>query len=136
MTDPNQTSAQVESEAAHPSFLQQLRAADQHALWKLGLRVAVCIFNILGIGCAAWIAGPAYRNPTGREEGAYGDEAGAVVVAPYLLIVVSASLIYCLICILIPVLRRTTHRPVHPGVLVGLDLVAWFSFRRFRNVAS
>ena len=37
------------------------------------------------------------------------------------------SLIFCLVCILVPLLRRS-HRPVHPGVAVGLDLVLWLAF--------
>jgi hypothetical protein len=37
------------------SFLQQVRGGEQHWAWKFSFRVAICIFDIVGIGCAAWL---------------------------------------------------------------------------------
>lgn len=38
-----------------PSFLQQLHAGERHWAWKFSFRVVICILDIVGIGCAAWL---------------------------------------------------------------------------------
>ena len=42
--------------AQDPSYFQKLRNGEQHWAWKNGFRVAICVFDIVGIGCAGWLA--------------------------------------------------------------------------------
>ncbi len=37
------------------SYPQKLIAGEQHWAWKFSFRVAICILDIVGIGCAAWL---------------------------------------------------------------------------------
>ena len=38
------------------SFLQRVREGEQHWAWKFSFRVAICVLDVVGIGCAAWLA--------------------------------------------------------------------------------
>ena len=38
------------------TYLQKLHAGEQHWAWKFSFRVAICVLDIVGIGCAAWLA--------------------------------------------------------------------------------
>jgi hypothetical protein len=46
---------QVTSTTDSRSYLQKLREGEQHWAWKFSFRVAICILDIVGIGCAAWL---------------------------------------------------------------------------------
>jgi hypothetical protein len=37
------------------TYLQKLHAGEQHWAWKFSFRVAICVLDIVGIGCAAWL---------------------------------------------------------------------------------
>lgn len=44
-------------------YLQKLREGEQHWAWKFGFRAAICVLDVVGIGCAAWLA-QHYANPS------------------------------------------------------------------------
>lgn len=46
---------QITSTSDSRSFLQKLREGEQHWAWKFSFRVAICVLDIVGIGCAAWL---------------------------------------------------------------------------------
>jgi len=39
---------------AEQSYFQRVKQGEHLAVWKLPLRVLVCILDIIGIGCAGW----------------------------------------------------------------------------------
>ena len=45
------------------SYLQKLKAGEQHWAWKFSFRVAICIIDVVGIGCAAWLIQSSTQRP-------------------------------------------------------------------------
>ncbi|KAK3704887.1 hypothetical protein LTR37_013578 [Vermiconidia calcicola] len=116
------------AEAQSTTFVQKLRDGEQHWAWKMAIRFTMCIGAIVGIGCVAWLAsetssslqtGYGFYPLTGYIE--------RTIMVPGALAALSVSFIWCLICIIIPLLRRD-HHPVHPGAIVGIDLIIWLGF--------
>lgn len=112
----------ADGEAARPSFLQRVQAGDEHALWKLGIRACILAFDIIGIGCTAWLLS-SLLGPSGVGSIYY--DTGAYII--WGLIPLGLSLIWCTIVLLAQILRKAKE-PVHPGIPVGLDLVLWLAF--------
>lgn len=113
----------ADEEAANQTYFARLKAGEQHVFWKLGFRVAIIILDIIAIGTAAYILTQALSFRANPYTGFFsGPE-----VAPGTLIVAPISLIFCLVCILVLLLRRPP-RPAHPGIAVGCDLVLWLAF--------
>ncbi|KAF2661575.1 hypothetical protein K491DRAFT_561286, partial [Lophiostoma macrostomum CBS 122681] len=117
----NDAATETSPEASPPqTFVQKLKAGEQHCLWKLGLRAFTVIAAIIGIGCMAWgLSTP----PRGDYRWSMDDPwslMGSVITF-------GITAIWCTVCVLVVLLRRT-HRPVHPGVAVGIDLVLWLAY--------
>lgn len=112
----------ADAEAAPPSFLQRVQAGDQHALWKLGIRAFILVFDIIGIGCIGWLLS-SLISPSGVGSIYY--DTGAFLV--WGLIPLGLSFIWSTIVLLVQILSKAKN-PVHPGIIVGLDLVLWLAF--------
>lgn len=106
-----------------PTYLQRLKSGEQHVLWKLSLRLAIIILNLIAIGTAAWTLAQALPFNVNPYIGYF----DGPTVAPWILIVACISLLWCLVCILVVLLRRPP-RPAHPGIAVGVDLILWLAF--------
>ncbi|CAK7271332.1 hypothetical protein SEPCBS57363_004565 [Sporothrix epigloea] len=103
------------------TFMQRMAGSDEHWQWKLSLRVILIILDIVAIGAVAAIAA---QSSNSSFSWFYYDGTG---VMPYVLIPLIVSLIWCLIVVLVLLLRRPP-RAVHPGIAVGIDLVLWLAF--------
>jgi hypothetical protein len=117
----NDAATETSPEASPPqTFLQKLKAGEEHGLWKLGLRAFTVIAAIIGVGCMAWALSTPARGDYVWEM----DDPWSLLAT---VITFGITAIWCTICVLI-VLLRSTHRPVHPGVAVGIDLVLWLAY--------
>lgn len=105
------------------TYLQRVKQGEQHALWKLALRTVCCVLDIIAIGAAAWTLANALKVRSNPYIGYFsGPE-----VSPWVLLVSGLSFIFCLVCVLILLLRRPP-KAAHPGMAVGCDLVLWLAF--------
>ncbi|CAK7274919.1 hypothetical protein SEPCBS119000_006420 [Sporothrix epigloea] len=100
------------------TFMQRMASSDEHWQWKLSLRVVLIVLDIIAIGAVAAIAA---QSSNVNFSWFYDDGVG---VMPYVLIPLVLSLVWCLIVVLVLLLRRPP-RAVHPGIAVGVDLVLW-----------
>lgn len=105
------------------TYIQRLKAGEQHVFWKLGFRVVICVLDIIAIGTSAWIL----TNALGFRANPYMGYFSGPTVSPWVLIVCSVSFIFCLVMILVLLLRKPP-KPAHPGIAVGCDLVLWLAF--------
>ncbi|OAA66984.1 hypothetical protein SPI_01560 [Niveomyces insectorum RCEF 264] len=103
------------------AFSERLSASDKGWQWKQGLRIILCITDLIGIGVVAG----SMHDPFTYSDTNYADTNSFVL--PFCLITFGLSFIWCLTVILVQAFRRPP-RPVHPGVAVGLDLVLWLAF--------
>ncbi|KAF2702944.1 hypothetical protein K504DRAFT_189315 [Pleomassaria siparia CBS 279.74] len=102
-------------------YREKLDAGEENWKWKLGLRVALVVVVIIGTGC---VGGAMVQIVQPSES--YWMSYDLWLLWPAL-ITFGVSFIWCLICILVLLLRRPP-RPVHPGVAVGMDLVLWMGY--------
>lgn len=105
------------------TYLHRLKQGEQHVFWKLSLRFAIIVLDIIAIGAAAWILANALKFHANPYIGFF---TGASI-SPYIFLVSGLSLVFCLVCILVLLLRRPP-KPAHPGIAVGCDLVLWLAF--------
>jgi hypothetical protein len=103
----------------HLSFNEKLNAGDRYWKFKFGLMGILIITGLIGIGCFAWII----TTIPGGMNSYYGYDSFWSLWPSF--ITFSISIIWCLICMLIFVLRKRT---VHPGVRVTMDLLLWLGF--------
>jgi hypothetical protein len=103
----------------HLSFNEKLNAGDRYWKFKFGLMAILIITGLIGIGCFAWIV----TTIPGGTNSYYGYDSFWALWPSF--ITFSVSIIWCLICMLIFVLRKRT---VHPGVRVTMDLLLWLGF--------
>ena len=115
--------AEEEAPRNGQSYLQRLKQGEQHVFWKLSLRTVIIIFDIICMGCSAWLLANALQFNANPYMGYFsGPE-----VSPWALVVCGLSFIFCLVCILVLLLRKPP-RPAHPGIAVGCDLILWLAF--------
>jgi hypothetical protein len=127
------------------SFVGRLKHADEHWAWKLGIRVCICVVDVVGIGCVAGVVSNRLHLTTNPYLGYLVDKETSpfalAVVCPfslsfinceyrssanYIQIQLAISFVWSLVAILVRLLRQPP-RPVHPGVIVGVDLVLWLT---------
>jgi hypothetical protein len=99
----------------------KLNTADRYWKFKAALQTIAIIIGFIGIGTLGWICSTGPRNNLG-----YGyDEYDSYFPLWSTLITFSISIVWCLTCILVFVLRK---RSVHPGLRVALELLLWLGF--------
>ncbi|KAK5175667.1 uncharacterized protein LTR77_000806 [Saxophila tyrrhenica] len=104
------------------SFARKMRNGERYWAYKMGLRITLCIAMLIGIGTSAWLVATAFGS-----QSYFGYLHGMdTIIMPFVLAVICLSLIWTLITILVPLLRRT-HRPVHPGTAVSFELLLWLA---------
>lgn len=121
-------------------FTEQLQNGEPHWKTKLGLRSIVCVLDIVGIGCIAWLLGSRVSINENPYIGYF--VGGATAVWPLITVRVllqicvmlvpdesstlqiGLSFIWCLTYNLIFLLRRPP-RPTHHGFAVAFDLILW-----------
>jgi hypothetical protein len=110
--------------SAPQTFMEKLNAGDHLWQWKIGMRVILIIISFIGLGCAAWIV----NNFTSKTM-YYGylvdsDDSWSI---PWVLITFALTIIWSTACILVFMLRKS-HRALHPGAQVGVDLILWLGY--------
>lgn len=105
------------ADAPPKKLAQRLDAGEEHWRWKISLRMFLIIVDIIGVGAAIGVT--ASGNST---EFYFADE----YIIPFCLIPLGASLIWCILYVLVLFLRKPP-RAMHPGVAVGCDLVLWLT---------
>lgn len=101
-------------------FRQRLDAGEPRWRWKVALRALLLIVGIIGIGCAAFATSVA-MSEKGPYEYAF-DDAWSI---PWTLITFCISVVWCATVILVLLFRKA---PVHPGVVVSVDLILWLAY--------
>lgn len=101
------------------TFNDSLNAADRYWKFKFALKTIIIITGLIGIGCFAWLMTTSSYNGFSY----YGYD--AIWSLWPSLITWTVSIIWCLICIAVFILRK---RPVHPSVRVAIDLLLWLGF--------
>lgn len=99
------------------SFNDKLNAGDRYWKFKIALKTILIITGLIGIGCIGWTI--SHGTGLGYE---FGFDFWSLWPT---LITFSVSILWCLVCILVFILRK---RPVHPGVRVSIDLLLWLGF--------
>lgn len=112
---------QAVTTAGDPSltFNEKLNAGDRYWKFKFALMAILIITGLIGIGCFAWLIASV---PAGSD---YDFGYDSYSYLWYSFITWSVSIIWCVVCILVFVVRKRT---VHPGVRVTLDLLLWLAF--------
>lgn len=99
------------------TYNEQLNAADRLWKFKLALTIVLILTGIIGIGCIAWAVSTSHNFRSGYD---YGYD--STWSLPWGLITLSISVLWCILCATLFLLRK---RPVHPGLRVTMDLLLW-----------
>ncbi|KAF9692712.1 hypothetical protein EKO04_009045 [Ascochyta lentis] len=102
------------------TYNEQLNAVDRLWKFKLALTTILIFTGVIGIGCIAWAVSTAHEFRSGYD---YGYD--STWSLPWGLITFSISVIWCVLCIALFIIRK---RPVHPGARVAMDLLLWLGF--------
>ncbi|KZM18494.1 uncharacterized protein EKO05_0007688 [Ascochyta rabiei] len=102
------------------TYNEQLNAVDRLWKFKLALTAILIVTGIIGIGCIAWAVSTANEFRSGYD---YGYD--STWSLPWGLITLSISVIWCILCVALFLIRK---RPVHPGARVTMDLLLWLGF--------
>lgn len=105
------------------TYMQRVKQGEQHVFWKLGLRTIIVVLDIIAIGAAGWTLSHGLRYDSNPYLGYF----SGPTVSPWVLLVTGLSFIFCLVCILVLLLRRPP-KPAHPGIAVAFDLILWMAF--------
>ncbi|KAH7091948.1 hypothetical protein FB567DRAFT_227073 [Paraphoma chrysanthemicola] len=97
---------------------QKLNAADRYWKFKGVFQLIAIITGFIGIGTMGWLLSTSAKNGY-----TYGYDAFWSLWPS--LLTFTVSIVWCLACILVLVLRK---RPVHPGLRVAMDLLLWLGF--------
>ncbi|EUC51020.1 hypothetical protein COCMIDRAFT_243 [Bipolaris oryzae ATCC 44560] len=100
------------------SLNDKLNAGDRYWKFKFAIMTVIIITGLVGIGCFAWLM----TTRTGVSDYYILDSYWALWPS---LISWSISIAWCLICIIVFIVRKRT---VHPGVRVSMELLLWLAF--------
>lgn len=103
---------------AQPTLNETLNSRDRYWKFKTVLQIVTIIVGIIGIGAVAWSVQTASTNN-------YYFYSYELVATWPSLITFAISIIWCLTCILVLVVKK---RPIHPGLRVAMDLLLWLGF--------
>ncbi|KAF1962117.1 hypothetical protein CC80DRAFT_487651 [Byssothecium circinans] len=109
---------------APQTFYDKLNAGDRNWQWKIGMRAVLVVISLIGLGCAAWVVAN-FTNKTMYYGYSFDADDGASI--PWTLITFTLTILWSTACILVFALRKS-HKPLHPGAQVGVDLILWLGY--------
>lgn len=100
------------------SYNETLNNVDRYWKFKTAFNVILILSGIIGLGCVAWLIA------TAPFTGLYPDYESYWSTWPSLITFVT-SILWCVACVLVFILRKT---PMHPGARVAMHLLFWLGF--------